>query len=259
MPLFGGKKTLWNVKELSKYERQFDGSEIPPIYDMEKVTELQRQIDTLIRPNWDYIHPALQDFIAAWNESWNQLVREKETIDSELRQKNTLLSNMKANFESKLRELNNSIQSLKDDLQAKENELTQKGQFIKDLEAADKENKLGISDLRAKLESRLNQLNQEMSQHQQSYEKTQMQVGHAFQQKVLELDSEMLSLNEQLSEKEKLIKDQGEKITTLQKQNQKLQIYESKTKEYESKIQKYEGKLNQIAEILELENEKSEE
>jgi hypothetical protein len=51
MPLFGGKKTLYNVKELSKYERQFDGSEIPPIYDLEKVAEIQRRIDTLIRPN----------------------------------------------------------------------------------------------------------------------------------------------------------------------------------------------------------------
>jgi hypothetical protein len=153
--------------------------------------------------------------------------------------------------------LNLIIQNLKDDLQGKENEITQKGQFIKDLEAADKENKLGISDLHEKLESRLNQLNQEMVQRQQSYEKTQTQVGQAFQQKVLELDSEMLSLNEKLYEKEALIKEQDEKNNNLQKQNQKLQFYESKTKYYESKIQKYELKLNQIVEILEIEKEKS--
>ena len=61
---------------------------------------------------------------------------------------------------------------------------------------------------------------------------------------------------ERVDIKEALIKEQDEKIVTLQKQNQKLQIYESKTKEYESKIQNYEHKLNQIAEIIELEKEK---
>jgi chromosome segregation ATPase len=172
-----------------------------------------------------------------------------------MNQKDNLIAHLKSNFDEKFRELNHSILTLKDEIQSKDNEITQKTQLIEDLEAADQENKLGINDLRANLETRLNKLNEEMTEKQMNYENTQFQVGQSFQEKVLELDSQMISLQDDLSQKEVLLNEMDEKIKDLQKQNQKLQYYESKVKEYESKIQKYESKLNQIAEILEYEKE----
>lgn len=252
MPLFGGKKNLWKIKELSKYNRKIDGSEIPPIYDMEKVNEIHREIDASIHPHWENLHILVQDYITAWNDSWTNLLHNKNDLDSQLKQKESLVENLKSNFETKLQELNSTITSLKADIQSKENEISQKEQFIKDLEEADKENKLGITELRENLEKRLKKLNEEMSERQKKYEATQMQVGQAFQRKVLELDSEMMSLREQLNDKEEKIKEQFENIKELQKESQKA-------KYYESKVQILENKLNQIAEILEIEEEQEEE
>ena len=248
MPLFGGKKNIWKIKELSKYERKFDGSEIPPIYDLEKVNELHREIDATIRPFWENLHPIVQDFITAWNESWTTTIHDKEDLNSQLQQKDTLIANLKSNFENKLQELNSTILTFKADVQSKENELTQKEHLIKDFELADKENKLGFTELRKNLENRLKELTTTMNERQKKYEETQMKVGQAFQQKVLELDSEMMSLREELAEKEVKIKEQLEQIKVLQKESQKVKFYESK-------VQKLENKLNQIAEILEVEEE----
>jgi chromosome segregation ATPase len=253
MPLFGGKeKNFWKIKELAKYSRKIDGSEIPPIYDLEKTNETHRDIDANIRPFWENLHPIIQDFITSWNDAWINLMHESEDLNSQLRQKNTLVSNLKSNFESKLRELNADISTLKADLQAKENEINQKEQLIKDLDAADKESQLGISQLRENLEKRLNKLNEEVTERQKTYEKTQMQVGQAFQQKVLELDSEILSLNEQVAEKDAQIKDKDDQIKILQKDSQKAKFYESKAATLENKI-------NKIAEILEVEEKGEEE
>jgi uncharacterized coiled-coil protein SlyX len=124
--------------------------------------------------------------------------------------------------------------------------------LIKDLDAADKESQLGISQLRENLEKRLNKLNEEVTERQKTYEKTQMQVGQAFQQKVLELDSEILSLNEQVAEKDAQIKDKDDQIKILQKDSQKAKFYESKAATLENKI-------NKIAEILEVEEKGEEE
>jgi len=48
---------------LSKYDRKIEGSEMPPIYDIGKVNGIQREIDAMIRPHRDCVHPAVQDFI----------------------------------------------------------------------------------------------------------------------------------------------------------------------------------------------------
>ncbi|MHA1129663.1 MAG: hypothetical protein ACTSQI_02755 [Candidatus Helarchaeota archaeon] len=249
MPIFGGKKTLWKIKELTKYNRKIDGSEIPPIYDLEKVGNIHREIDAIIRPYWENLHPLTQDFITVWNDAWNTLIHDKEDLKSQLQQKLNLIENLKSSFENKLNELNGTITSLKSELQSKENEIEQKEQLIQDLETADKENKLGITELRQNLEKRLNALNQTMAEKQKQYESTQMEVGHAFQQKVLELDSEMLALQEALNEKEMKIKDQEKQIELLQKESQKAKFYEHKTQILEKKLKK-------IAEILEIEEDK---
>ncbi len=252
MPIFGGKKTLWKIKEFSKYDRKIDGSEIPPIYDLGKFNEVHRELDAILRPFWENLHPAVQDFITTWNDAWTNLLHEKEDLNSQINQKETLIDNLKMNFETKLNELNSIINTLKAELQSKENEIDQKSQFIRDLELADKENKLGISELRQNLENRLKQLNTEMSVHQKQYEETQMQVGQAFQKKVLELDSEIMGLQEQLAEKEDRIKELLDQIKILQKESQKVQFYELK-------VQKLENKLTQIAEILGIEEEEEQE
>jgi chromosome segregation ATPase len=246
MPLFGGKKTLWKIKELSNYVRKIDGSEIPPIYNLEKVGDLHREIDANLRPYWENLHPIIQDFITAWNDAWSSQIHDGEDLQSQLQQKTNLIENLKSNFETKLNELNGTITSLKSQLQSKENEIEQKEQLIQDLEAADKESKLGITELRENLEKRLTALNQAMAQKQEKYEKTQIQVGQAFQRKVLELDSEMLALQEELKEKDLKIKEQEEKIKILEKESQKAKFYEVK-------VQNLQNKLNQIADILELE------
>ncbi|MHA1266387.1 MAG: hypothetical protein ACTSRS_14230 [Candidatus Helarchaeota archaeon] len=248
MPIFGGKKTLWKIKELTKYERRIEGSEIPPIYDLEKLSAIHQEIDANLRPFWENLHPIVQDFITAWSNSLNSLLREKEELNAQIRQKANLISNLKSNFESKLRELNSIISSLKSEIQAKEAELAQKEDIIKELESLDKENKLGISQLRETLENRLKEMNEKMAERQKKYEETQMQVGHAFQQKVLELDSEMQSLRDQLAEKDAKLKEQAQELELLKKESQKVPFYESKIKILEKK-------LNQIAEILEVENE----
>ncbi|NVM54525.1 MAG: hypothetical protein HWN66_12545 [Candidatus Helarchaeota archaeon] len=241
-----GKKPIWKIKEVSKYQRKIDGSEIPPIYDLEKISTIHQEIDARIRPFWENLHIIVQDFITSWNDSWNNLLHEKDDLNSQLRQKITLISNLKGNFENKLRELNGMIEALKVEVQSKETENTQKEQLIQDLEATDKESKFGIAQLRENLENRLKQLNETMAERQKKYEATQMQVGQAFQQKVLELDSEMLSLQEQLEEKDAKIKEQEEQIKLLQKENQKVKF-------------KLKDKLREIAEIFELKIEGEEE
>lgn len=253
MPIFGGgKKTIWKIKELTRYERKLDGSEIPPIYDLEKIDAVHQEIDANIRPYWENLHPLVQDYVTSWNNSWNKLLRESQDLDSQLRQKTNLIANLKANFEAKLRELNSTISVLQSDLKAKEDELLQKEQLIQDLESMDKENKNGIAQLREKLEDRLKELNEKMNERQKHYESTQLQVGQAFQQKVLELDSEITSLQDQLTEKDAKIKLQEAQIDTFKKEIQKVKFYESK-------IQTLEGKLNQIVEILDIETEEKSE
>lgn len=247
-----GNKPLAKIKELKKYERKIDGSEIPPIYNLEKMGEIHREIDPVLRPFWENLHPIVQDFITAWNESCSSLIHNNEEMSSQLRQKDNLISNLKSNFEEKLRELNASLSGFKTDLQAKETALSQKELFITDLESTDKESKLGISQLRENLEKRLNKMNEEMAERQKKYEATQMQVGQAFQQKVLELDSEMLSLNEQLSEKDAKIKELEAKINVMTKENQKVKFYQAK-------VDKYENKIKLVADILEIESEEDEE
>jgi hypothetical protein len=94
-------------------------------------------------------------------------------------------------------------------------------------------------------------MKEELAERQSKYEATQLQVGQAFQQKVLELDSEMLSLQEQIVEKEAKIKDQENKIELLKKEGQKVSYYETK-------VENLQKKLDQIALILDLDTEENE-
>ncbi len=231
-----GKKPLGKVKELKNYERKIDGSEIPPIYDLEKMSELHQEIDANIRPFWENLHPVVQDFVTVWNDSWNSFVHEKSELESQLRQKNNLVANLKSNFENKIRELNSDISTIKTDMQAKEAELQQKTKFIDDLESADNEKKLGVAQLRENLETRLKELNEQMSTRQKKYEETQMQVGQSFQQKVLEMDSEIMSLNEQISEKDAKIKELEEQTAVALKGGQKASFYEAKSAKLEKQL-----------------------
>ncbi|NVM29358.1 MAG: hypothetical protein HWN65_11005 [Candidatus Helarchaeota archaeon] len=239
-----GRKPLSKVKELKKYERKIDGSEIPPILDLEKVNPIHKEIDAILRPLWENLHPVVQDFVTAWNESWNDLLNTNEDLNSQLRQKTNLISNLKANFEDKLRELNSSISTLKTDVIAKETELTQKGQLISDFKATDKESKLGVSQLSEKLEIRLKELNEQMAERQKKYEETQMQVGQSFQQKVLELDSEIMSLNEQLTERESKINELQGQMAPMQKDSQRAKFFEDKAARLEIKLEKFAKLLN---------------
>lgn len=239
-----GSKPLSKVKELKKYERKIDGSEIPPILDLDKVNPIHKEIDAIIRPFWENLHPVVQDFVTAWNESWNDLLNAKEDLESQVRQKNNLISNLKANFEDKLRELNISISTLKTDLHSKEAEVTQKEQLISDLESTDKENQLGVTELRGKLENRLKELKEQMAERQKKYEATQMQVGQSFQQKVLELDSEIMSLQEQLAERESKISELQEQMGSIQKDSQRAKFFEEKATKLEIKLEKFAKLLN---------------
>lgn len=238
-----GKKPISKIKELKKYERKIDGSEIPPIYDLEKMGAIHQEIDAAIRPFWENLHPVVQDFITTWNDSWNSLLHEKGEHDSQLRQKANLVANLKSNFENKIREINSEISTLKTDIQAKETEVAQKEHLIQDLESTDKDHKLGISQLRENLESRLKTLNEQLSDRQKKYEETQMQVGQSFQNKVLELDSEIMSLNEQISEKDAKIKELEDQVKTISKETQKSKFYEEKSAKLEKQLEKIQGML----------------
>ncbi|MHA1427381.1 MAG: hypothetical protein ACTSQI_15430 [Candidatus Helarchaeota archaeon] len=223
-------KSFYTIKELENYERQLE-SELPPYYDFEQVGTTHQEIEARILEYWEYLHPVIQDFIVSWFTMWNTTKKENELLKNQKDQKISMLNKFRETSKAKIHQLKSLIEAKQAKIAPIKEELQQKEAQIQSLEESDKENQLGIAELRAELEKELAELNLMLTEMQNRFECTQAKVTQAFENKIMVFESEGESLKEQILAQEARIQDLQVKNQQFKQQNMKLQVLEEKIRQ----------------------------
>ena len=215
MPLFRKRKTIWQIKELEGYLNKISESQVPPDYDRSSLNQTHQSLDTLLRPNWEILHPICQDFIYSWFIEYKNVDEQKEELRLELNTVNNEMNVTRQRVTQKIDELNREVHNLSSNLMNAENALNQKMELIKELDNAIQNKSLGEDQLKSRMEQRVKGMSEKMVKQQEKFETSQIKIGNQFKSRVMELD-EKKSVLEETVEKNK------EKISELENENQQL-------------------------------------
>jgi len=204
-------KTLWKIKEFKDYKNRLK-SMSPPKYDMDRVNQLHKDLDIKIREYWDEIHPFLQDYIYSFSFHWTNSEITLRNIDREFKKQSKFLENLKASASQKINELMKEIKR-------KNQEILKKDHLYKALEG-----KL------AKGESEMGELVKEFDTKLKEYEETHYEVGKSFQFKIMNMEADLSSKEEENQTLKKYNKELSEKLLEKDNKIQELQSSINKLK-----------------------------
>ncbi|MFX1295515.1 MAG: hypothetical protein ACFFD2_11790 [Promethearchaeota archaeon] len=226
MPLFRKRKTLWQIKDLKKYQNKLESHVLPDHYPHDPV---HQALDKIIRSNWEKLHSIEQDFIFSWFIEYQIIEEQKKNFQMELEVINKEINIIQQKSVSKFEEINKKFQNLTLNVANLNNELTQKKQLAEDLSNAVQDQKLNGKELKKKLEERVKNMRHQVIEQQKEFERNQIKLGGQFKRRVMELDEEKLLLNE-------IIEENKVRISQLEKENQDLKKKNRSLKNFQEKI-----------------------
>ncbi len=218
---------FWKKKEFVEYQRKLE-SELPPYYDFAQVRPTHQEIEAAVIAYWETLHPIIQDYVTSWWRLWSTAKKEIEKLVVERDQKASMLSNYKNSAESKIKDLAGKLTTKESELKIINQDVQQREQKIIELEKKDKQDRLGITELRAELEKQLAELNLKLSESQTRFNTTKALVNRAFENKIMIFESEVISLKEQVTTQEQKIQQLDTENQKLESENQFLKILEEK-------------------------------
>ena len=185
-------------------------------------------LDALIRPNWEILHPIVQDFVYSWFMEIRSAEGLKKDHQKKLNAINNELTNVQKNSTAKIEVLNRKLNDLNSEFLNVENELNQKMEFVEELTGAIEDKEVGGEHLKQKMEERIRNMHERMIRQQEKFETTQIKIGNQFKNRVMELDEERLLLNEKIEKNKEILVKIEKENQELQKNNQLLKGFQNR-------------------------------
>ncbi len=228
MPLFRKKKDISRIKELEGYLNKILESNVPPNYEVTAYSTDHQALDALVRPNWEILHPIVQDFIYSWFIEVRAVAELKEELEKKLHAVNQELMQTKEISINKIDELNKKLNNRKAEVLNAENELKQKVEFFEELTKAIEDKEVGGEELKQKMENRIKNMREGMIRQHEKFEASQIKIGNQFKNRVIELDEERLRLNEKIEKNKEIIVQLGKENYDLMRRNHLLKGFQSR-------------------------------
>ncbi|HUX99947.1 MAG TPA: hypothetical protein VMV49_10375 [Candidatus Deferrimicrobium sp.] len=230
MPLFRKRKTIWQIRELEGYLNKVPESSTIPNYDANALNELHQSIDAFIKNNWEFLHPAEQDFIYSWFIEYKTAEDQNKNMQLKLENVNKEIAATQQNTEANIEKFNTEIKMLNSEILNAKNALIQNNQLIEEITNAIQNQQIGAEQLKENLGHRIKDLNQQMIQQQKQFEINQTKIGSQFKTKVMELDEEKLLLNEAITQNTQKIQELEKENDELKKMNRLIKTFQDKIK-----------------------------
>lgn len=210
-------KNLGKIKELKDYKNRLN-SVNPPNYNIERVNDIHKELDLKIREYWEEIHPILQDFIYSFAFHWNNSEETLKSMSIELKNQSNLLENFKDRYVQKFNELISEKSKF-------EQELIKKDQIINVLQNKSSQDQNEIKEIIKQFDEKIKE-----------YGNTEHELGKSFQFKIMNMEADLSTTNQENESLKKEIKQMSDKIIEKDSMIQNLQ---SKINEFEKKLAEF--------------------